>query len=42
MFECENCEREFEEPEIIDNEKRCPYCKSGDIIGEDIEENEVE
>lgn len=38
MFECENCEREFEEPEIIDNEKRCPYCKSSDIVGG--EENE--
>ena len=38
MFECQNCEREFEKPEIIDNEKRCPYCKSSDIVGG--EENE--
>lgn len=33
MFECQNCEREFEEPIEIDEEKVCPYCKSGDIVG---------
>lgn len=46
MFECQNCEREFEEPELIDGEMRCPYCMSSDIIGgieeEIVEENEVE
>ena len=38
MFECQNCEATFDIPEEIDNELVCPYCKSSDIIGEDIEE----
>lgn len=42
MYQCQNCEREFDTPEIIDEQVVCPYCKSGDIIGEDIEENESE
>lgn len=32
MYECQNCEKEFEEPIIIDNEPRCPNCMSGDVI----------
>ena len=42
MFECQNCEATFDIPEEIVNDLVCRYCKSGDIIGEDIEENEVE
>ncbi len=33
MFECENCERSFERTIKIGEEVRCPYCKSGDIVG---------
>lgn len=33
MWECQNCECEFEEPIYIDNEPRCPHCMSGDVIG---------
>lgn len=39
MFECENCEMVFEEPVVIDNEERCPYCKSSDIVGGENETN---
>ena len=42
MFECQNCGATFYILEEIDDELVCPYCKSSDIIGEDIEENEVE
>ena len=38
MWECQNCEREFEEPIYIDDEPECPYCHSEDII--DYEEEE--
>lgn len=31
-MECQNCEKEFDTPIIIDNEPRCPYCMSGDVI----------
>ena len=34
MYECQNCEKEFETPEIINDEKVCPYCYSGDVIGD--------
>lgn len=40
MFECENCGKEFEEPEYIENEPRCPYCYSSDIIDYEVGENE--
>ena len=36
MYECQNCEREFEEPGYINNEKVCPHCYSGDIIEDNI------
>lgn len=29
-YECYNCEKDFEEPIIIDGEAVCPYCYSGD------------
>lgn len=31
-MECQNCGKEFEEPIYIDDEPRCPYCMSGDVI----------
>ena len=34
MYECQNCGNEFETPEIINDEKVCPYCYSGDVIGD--------
>lgn len=36
-MECQNCEKTFDEPIIIDNEKVCPYCYSGDIVGDENE-----
>lgn len=39
MYECQNCGNEFETPEIINGEKVCPKCYSGDIIGGE-EDNE--
>lgn len=33
MFECQNCGEEFEIPELVDDELRCPFCMSGDIVG---------
>lgn len=29
-YQCYNCEKDFEEPIIINGEKICPYCYSGD------------
>ena len=33
MYQCENCEKEFDTPMIIDDEIKCPYCKSEDVVG---------
>lgn len=38
MYECQNCEWEFEEPIYVDDEPRCPHCMSGDIVGGDEED----
>lgn len=38
MFECENCGKDFYEPEYVDDEPRCPYCMSEDIIDYEVEE----
>ena len=42
MFECENCERSFERTITIGEEVRCPYCKSGDIVGGEEKMNKSE
>lgn len=42
MFECENCERSFERTIKIGEEVRCPYCKSGDIVGGEEKMNKSE
>lgn len=33
MYQCQNCGKEFDTPMIIDEEIRCPYCKSEDVVG---------
>lgn len=32
-MECQNCEKEFDNPIYIEDEQRCPYCMSGDVVG---------
>ena len=34
-MECQNCGKEFDTPEIINDEKVCPYCYSGDVVGDE-------
>lgn len=41
MYNCQNCEMEFEEPININDENVCPYCYSGDIVGGN-EENDTD